>query len=470
MYTSTESPTETTTESPTENMTETTTDSESESESEEPTHSTTCEDESTTCPAGTVFTGSDCGDGFEAHMGCGGARCPSAVKLWDETNMAMHAGMAIKFSGDVMLDFVRGMVPHHQGALDMCDVLINDLTCAEWANLQDLDGLIHFCAHVRLEQEREIAGMTRWLEAKGEPLETECPVYEATSVDQSNDGEGHSMHSMSMGCGDTEAASSKAFMEANHLMHGGMGVELSCDHSVDFVRMMIPHHAGAVKMCEILNEHGESDEYLDELCVNVTRLQRAEVTWMSKWLDARGHATVAPCACAEGDPAPEPELPCEDVLPISSYCHWSGEARGDPAYCTCEGLTENSEMQCGMTVSVTGYGDLDVDEECPRLCGKCPAERPPLFYEACPDDTMGHHAGHYGGDDAMGPHTGHGSHNDHDDHDGAPKDYQDAHIDGHEDHHGHHGHDDHEDVDSPTSGSVEVGFAALLAATVAVRM
>jgi hypothetical protein len=133
-------------------------------------------------------------------------------------------------------------------------------------------------------------------------------------------------------------------------------------------------------------------------------------------------------------------------------------------------LTENSEMQCGMTVSVTGYGDLDVDEECPRLCGKCPAERPPLFYEACPDDTMGHHAGHYGGDDAMGPHTGHGSHNDHDDHDGAPKDYQDAHIDGHEDHHGHHGHDDHEDVDSPTSGSVEVGFAALLAATVAVRM
>ena len=77
--------------------------------------------------------------------------------------------------------------------------------------------------------------------------------------------------SMSDGCGDMDAPSSKAFIEANRLMHGGMGVKLSCEHSIDFVRMMIPHHAGAVRMCDILTEHTTSDKdaYLEELCVNI---------------------------------------------------------------------------------------------------------------------------------------------------------------------------------------------------------
>lgn len=30
--------------------------------------------------------------------------------------------MAIKYTGDVERDFVYGMIPHHNGALEMCNV------------------------------------------------------------------------------------------------------------------------------------------------------------------------------------------------------------------------------------------------------------------------------------------------------------------------------------------------------------
>merc|ERR1719161_591590 len=108
--------------------------------------------------------------------------------------------------------------------------------------------------------------------------------------------------------------------------------------------MMIPHHAGAVEMCEILRAHAHLDTYLDALCVNVTRVQRAEISWMSQWLNARGFSTIAPCQedCPAGQVfAPQPALPCEDLLSTSSYCHWNGEATGDPKYCTCEGMTKS---------------------------------------------------------------------------------------------------------------------------------
>ena len=36
-----------------------------------------------------------------------------------EANMAMHEGMAIAFTGDADVDFVAGMIPHHQGAVEM---------------------------------------------------------------------------------------------------------------------------------------------------------------------------------------------------------------------------------------------------------------------------------------------------------------------------------------------------------------
>merc|ERR1711998_582668 len=178
--------------------------------------------------------------------------------MGDATNIKMHHGMAINFTGDVRIDFVRGMIPHHQGAVDMCKVLVSNLTCLTWEDTDQLDGLVHFCNHVNLEQQRELAGMRNWLATQQLMEHAMCSngaMGQSTNhanMDHSMHGSGHSM---SDGCGHTSSPSSKQFIELNYKMHFGMAVNFSCNHAVDFVRAMIPHHAGAVAMCEVLANH-----------------------------------------------------------------------------------------------------------------------------------------------------------------------------------------------------------------------
>lgn len=42
-----------------------------------------------------------------------------ATKEFIATNSKMHGGMMIDFTGNTDVDFVRGMIPHHQGAVEM---------------------------------------------------------------------------------------------------------------------------------------------------------------------------------------------------------------------------------------------------------------------------------------------------------------------------------------------------------------
>lgn len=81
-----------------------------------------------------------------------------ASKGYREANDKMHRDMDIKFSNDADVDFVRGMIPHHQGAIDMAKVALQhgkDEQVRKWAT------------DVIREQEREIAEMQAWLKKKG---------------------------------------------------------------------------------------------------------------------------------------------------------------------------------------------------------------------------------------------------------------------------------------------------------------
>ncbi len=71
-------------------------------------------------------------------------------------NDKMHKDMAITYSGNADVDFVRSMIPHHQGAIDMAKVEL------EYGKDPELRKLAEA---VIKAQEAEIAEMEAWLKA-----------------------------------------------------------------------------------------------------------------------------------------------------------------------------------------------------------------------------------------------------------------------------------------------------------------
>lgn len=66
----------------------------------------------------------------------------------------MHKDMMINYTGDADVDFVRGMIPHHQGAIDMAKVVIANGKDPEIRKLAE--GVVQ-------AQEAEIKQMQDWL-------------------------------------------------------------------------------------------------------------------------------------------------------------------------------------------------------------------------------------------------------------------------------------------------------------------
>lgn len=82
----------------------------------------------------------------------------AATTAYKAANAKMHKDMDIAFTGDADADFVRGMIPHHQGAIDMARVML--------AHGKD-PALKKLATGIIADQEKEIAMMREWLKANG---------------------------------------------------------------------------------------------------------------------------------------------------------------------------------------------------------------------------------------------------------------------------------------------------------------
>jgi uncharacterized protein (DUF305 family) len=97
-------------------------------------------------------------DHSKMNHGAVPANATPSTKAFMAANDKMHAEMAIKFTGDADIDFIKGMLPHHVGAVDMAKIVLEHGKDPEVRKL---------AAEIIKAQDVEIAFMKAWLAKKG---------------------------------------------------------------------------------------------------------------------------------------------------------------------------------------------------------------------------------------------------------------------------------------------------------------
>lgn len=78
----------------------------------------------------------------------------TATEAYRAASAAMHAAMDIELTGDADVDFARGMIAHHKGAIDMATVLLEHGDDPELRQLAEA---------IIAAQEAEVAFLEAWL-------------------------------------------------------------------------------------------------------------------------------------------------------------------------------------------------------------------------------------------------------------------------------------------------------------------
>lgn len=172
--------------------------------------------------SGIVYAG-EMSQGDAATMGHDGHDMSMYDETWSEKDDA---------------DFLAGMIAHHKGALDMTKPIIHTT---------------------------KDASVRKWGQAILSSQQSEIDTMQAMLDKMQYKGE--------------EAA---ALMESN--MHNMMIMEVSDDPDVNFVSLMIPHHAGAIDM-SLPALVFSSDAKIRKLAEDIITAQAREIAEFKTWLD-----------------------------------------------------------------------------------------------------------------------------------------------------------------------------------------
>jgi uncharacterized protein (DUF305 family) len=151
---------------------------------------------------------------------------------------------------DVM--FVQMMIPHHQQAIEMSDMLLAK---------DDIPADVRALAEqIAAEQGPEIELMRSWLQEWGMPEMGDMPG-------------GHGGHG---GHGGMDGMLSQAELDELRAANGDAAVEL-------FLRQMIAHHEGAIAMAQDVVDNGRHPD-VRALVDGIIVSQQAEIDVMTEWL------------------------------------------------------------------------------------------------------------------------------------------------------------------------------------------
>lgn len=167
----------------------------------------------------------------------------------------MHEAMMSAMGADAGETWARKMIPHHQGALDMSEIVLRDTQDAE----------IRRMAQKTIEmQTSDIAELRRWLETKvGAAAGAAAPG----------------------GSADNPYAPAEAGMKDAMMAAGGANTDQT------WARKMIAHHQGALEMAQVvLRESRDAD--IRRMAQKTIEMQTADIAELRAWLDAHPAAAA----------------------------------------------------------------------------------------------------------------------------------------------------------------------------------
>lgn len=176
------------------------------------------------------------------------SKAPHRAEYLQAMNLMHQDMMTATEEKDPDVSFAKGMIPHHQGAIDMVNIHL------KYAQDPDIRKLAE---QIKTAQQPEIDMMKQWVQQHKAVVATgELPHIKAY----------------------------KDGMHSHHEMFEGVKHD---DPDIAFVKGMIPHHQGAIDMANIQLQYGK-DEKMRQLARDIIKSQQPEIDFMKQWLEKKG--------------------------------------------------------------------------------------------------------------------------------------------------------------------------------------